>query len=49
MKSTILSEKDAKLIEKAIIQYGRILSVHNLTTIFKELSGKSGCCNLSLK
>lgn len=37
MKSTILSEKDAKLIEKAIIQYGRILSVHNLTTIFKEL------------
>ena len=36
MKSTILSENDAKLIEKAIIRYGRILRVQNLTTIFKE-------------
>ncbi|MCX6737669.1 MAG: hypothetical protein NTX26_02985 [Candidatus Parcubacteria bacterium] len=37
MENTILSEKDAKLIEKAIIQYGRILSVHNLMVIFREL------------
>ncbi len=37
MKNTILSEKDAKLIEKAIIQYGRILSIHNLAAIFNEL------------
>lgn len=37
MKHTILSEKDAKLIEKAIIQHGRILSIHNLMIIFKEL------------
>jgi predicted transcriptional regulator of viral defense system len=37
MKNTILSENDAKLIEKAIIQYGRILSVQNLAAIFKEL------------
>ncbi len=37
MKNTILSEKDSKVIEKAIIQHGRILSTHNLSAIFKEI------------
>lgn len=37
MKNTILSEKDAKLIEKAIVKYGRILSINNLLNIFNEL------------
>ncbi len=36
MKNTILSENDAKLIEKAIIQYGRVLRTCDLTSIFKE-------------
>jgi predicted transcriptional regulator of viral defense system len=36
MKNTILSEKDAKLIENAILKYGRILSIDDLMTIFKE-------------
>ena len=36
MKNTILSEKDAKLIEKAISSYGRILGMQELLTIFKE-------------
>jgi predicted transcriptional regulator of viral defense system len=45
MKNTILSEKDAKLIEKAIIKYGRILSVHDLTGIFKESYTKASAHN----
>ncbi len=36
MKSTILSGKDANLIEKAILKYGRILSVRDLMVIFQE-------------
>lgn len=36
MKSTILSKKDSKLIEKAILQHGRILDIQALTGIFKE-------------
>jgi predicted transcriptional regulator of viral defense system len=36
MKNTILSENDAKLIEKAILKYGRILNSNDLTTIFEE-------------
>ncbi|MBI5022851.1 MAG: hypothetical protein HZC05_01625 [Candidatus Magasanikbacteria bacterium] len=36
MKSTILSEKDAKLIEKAISQHGRILNTLALSKIFEE-------------
>lgn len=36
MKSTILTKKDAKLIEKAILRYGRILSTQELLSIFKE-------------
>ena len=35
MKNTILSEKDAKIIEKIILQFGRIVSTDNLMTIFK--------------
>jgi len=38
MKNTILSEKDAKLIEKAILQYGRILNVRNLMAILLKES-----------
>lgn len=34
MKNTILSQKDAELLGKAIIQYGRILSTRDLTAIF---------------
>lgn len=34
MKNTILSQKDAELIEKAIVQYGRILSTRDLISIF---------------
>lgn len=36
MKSTILSEKDTKLIEKAILKCGRILGMQELLAIFKE-------------
>jgi len=36
MKSTILSEKDSKLIEKAILQHGRILGIKELLAIFIE-------------
>ncbi|MFH1412948.1 MAG: hypothetical protein ABIG10_02880 [bacterium] len=36
MKNTILSEKDAKIIEKIILQFGRIVSTDNLMKVFKE-------------
>ena len=36
MKNTILSEKDIKLIEKAILKYGRIVTVNNLMSVFQE-------------
>lgn len=36
MKSTILSEKDAILIEKAILKYGRNLDVRDLISIFRD-------------
>lgn len=45
MKNTILSEKDIKLIEKAIIKHGRILNIHELTTIFQELYTDSSSHN----
>ncbi len=45
MKSTILSGKDALLIEKAILQYGRILDIHNLITIFKSEYSESSAHN----
>ncbi|MFH1048206.1 MAG: hypothetical protein V1732_00905 [Patescibacteria group bacterium] len=37
MKNTILSEKDANLMEKAILKHGRILCISDLMVIFKEL------------
>ena len=49
MKSTILSEKDAQLIEKSILQYGRILTIHNLMGIFQgEYSSASAHNRISL-
>ena len=45
MKSTILSEKDARLIEKAILQYGRILSIHDLMGIFQREYSKASAHN----
>ncbi len=36
MKNTILSEKDANLIEKAILTHGRILEVEKLMAILRE-------------
>lgn len=36
MKNTILSEKDAQFIEKAILKYGRILTVNDLMSVFQE-------------
>ncbi len=36
MKNTILSKKDADLIEKAIVKHGRILTTAKLIGIFKE-------------
>ena len=45
MKSTILSEKDSKLIEKAILQYGRILNIRDLMSIFQEDYSKASAHN----
>ena len=45
MKSTILSEKDTKLIERAILQYGRILNIHDLMTIFQKEYSQSSAHN----
>ncbi|MBI2416019.1 MAG: hypothetical protein HYV33_05175 [Candidatus Kerfeldbacteria bacterium] len=36
MKNTILSEKDHQLIEKALLQYGRIVDIAGLMTLFQE-------------
>ncbi|MFH1565016.1 MAG: hypothetical protein ABIC82_04155 [bacterium] len=36
MKNTILSEKDAKIIEKIILRFGRIVSAENLMKVFAE-------------
>lgn len=35
MKTTILTEKDARLIEQTILKYGRIVTVENLMAIFR--------------
>lgn len=45
MKSTILSEKDHKLLEKAILEYGRILSIHDLMTVFQKEYAKASAHN----
>jgi len=36
MRNTILSEKDAKIIEKIILQFGRIVPIDNLMKVFME-------------
>ena len=36
MKNTILSQKDANIIEKIILKYGRIVAIDQLMEIFKE-------------
>ncbi len=36
MKNTILSQKDAKIIEKIILRFGRIVSIASLMTVFKK-------------
>ncbi len=45
MKSTILSEKDSKLIEKSILKYGRILNVRDLMSLFQEEYSKASAHN----
>lgn len=45
MKNTILSLKDSKLIEEAILGYGRILSISDLMVIFKKQYSKSSAHN----
>ncbi len=45
MKNTILSKKDAKIIEKIILQFGRIVSTDNLMTIFKDEYNKNSAHN----
>jgi len=45
MKSTILSEKDAKLIEKVILKYGRILHVRDLMKVFQDEYSKASAHN----
>lgn len=45
MKNTILSEKDAKIIEKIILKFGRIVSTDNLMEIFTEEYSKSSAHN----
>lgn len=45
MKNTILSEKDIGLIEKAILKYGRILTVDDLMNVFKESYSVSSAHN----
>jgi len=45
MKNTILSEKDARLIEKAILKHGRILNIRDLMGIFQNEYSASSAHN----
>lgn len=45
MKSTILTEKDTKLIEQTILQYGKIVSIKDLMAIFTVEYSKLGAHN----
>lgn len=45
MKNTILSEKDARLIEKAILKYGRIVNIGDLMHIFQKEYSKESAHN----
>lgn len=42
MKTSIFSEKDSKILEKAILKHGRILNISDLIKIFEEEYSKSG-------
>lgn len=45
MKSTILSENDAKLIEKTILKHGRIVRIHDLMEIFTSQYSRASAHN----
>src|SRR5665647_509882 len=45
MKNTILSEKDAKIIEKVILKVGKIASTKDLINIFTEEYSRSSAQN----
>lgn len=45
MENTILSEKDAKIIEKIILKFGRIVTINSLMGIFTEEYSKASAHN----
>jgi len=45
MKNTILSEKDAKIIEEVILKFGRIVSTNNLMKVFTNEYSKASAHN----
>ena len=45
MKNTILSEKDAKIIEKVMLKYGRIVVVNDLMKVFTDDYNKTSAHN----
>ncbi|OGI16406.1 MAG: hypothetical protein A3J63_01840 [Candidatus Moranbacteria bacterium RIFCSPHIGHO2_02_FULL_40_12b] len=45
MKNTILSEKDAKIIEKVILKYGRIVAINDLMKVFTGDYNKTSAHN----
>lgn len=45
MKSTILSEKDHKLIERTLLKYGRIVNIAGLMSVFQQEYSKASAHN----
>ena len=45
MKNTILSEKDVLLMEKTILQYGRIVRIESLMQVFQQAYSKAAAHN----
>jgi len=45
MKNTILSEKDANIIEKIILRFGRIVAINDLMSVFTEEYSKASAHN----
>ncbi len=45
MKNTILSEKDAEIIEEVILKFGRIVSTNNLMKVFTNKYSKASAHN----
>jgi len=45
MKNTILSEKDIKLMEKTILQYGRIVRIQSLMQVFQKVYSRAAAHN----